>query len=100
MIPQKVMLPVTPDGAELQLLAEATKNSQGLLVLALGDLPGMMLQMALDRLISEEHLRLVDLRLVQYGRNPKGEVVNGPARVFKITAPGRERLAMLRVSAK
>lgn len=93
--------PLTPDGAEMQLLAEATKNSNGLMVLAIHDLPGMMRQMALDRLILAEHLRLIDVKMVNYGLDrATRQPVSGPGKVFRITPEGRQRLSMLRVSAK
>lgn len=85
---------ITPDGAELTILAEATKN--GIMAFPLGSMPNAMMQMAHERLVINEYLRLIDIQMVINPNSRQPE----PARVFKITAEGRKRLMELRISAK
>lgn len=86
--------PMTPDGAELELLASMAKD--GIMALPLGAIPNTMLQLAHERLVRNEHIRLIDITIVMNQHTRKGE----PGRVFKITPEGRARLMQLRVSAK
>lgn len=85
--------PMTPNGAELEILAEVART--GIMALPLGAIQNVMLQLAHERCVQNEWLRLIDVTVVNNNVTRKPE----PGRVFKITVEGRKRLMELRMSA-
>lgn len=86
--------PLTPDGAELELLTECAKN--GIMAFPLGAIPNTMMQMAHERLVRNEWIRLIDITLVANNAN-RGQPEL--ARIFKLTEEGKKRRVQLLAKA-
>lgn len=85
----------TPQQAEMEVLTNFATHPQGLWALPLGHSPDKpMLKVALERMVLDDKVRLIDVGVVAVGRGQ-----NQIVRVFKITDAGRAHLAQLRVSA-
>lgn len=78
--------PMTPDGAELELISECIRMG-GFIAFPLGALPNVMLQMAHERLVKAEQFRLIDISIVMNPATRKQE----PGRIFKLTDAGMKR---------
>lgn len=86
--------PLTPDSAELTILTELC-NRGGMMAIPMSPYPDIVLQMAHERLIKAEQIRLADLAVVP-GQRGNAE----PARIIAITAAGRSRRMNLLVGIK
>lgn len=85
---------LTPDSAELMILEELIKRG-GMIAIPLSPYPNVMMQLAHERLIKGEQIRLADLAMVP-GQHRQPE----PARIIMVTPEGRKRRMELLVNAK
>jgi hypothetical protein len=83
--------PLTPNAAELEVLAAAAANPEGIAALPLVA-PDVLHQNAIEKIVKAGHFQLIDMTLV--GIPPQREPAL--AKVFKITMSGRKRLMELR----